>query len=206
VADLYTSMQDLKSKTKEGTDWKITKIDKCSRSLVSAIHGGSIEGGTTELAQLIAEKTNADFFTFEGIRSSNNGDLHVTSTNYNEPTFNKMTGRVLNHIAVHGASGTDSKVLIGGLDIELRDKIGASLTSAGFVVEVAPDAIDGQEPDNYSNHTLKNGCVQLELTSALRQSFFKANDFASANRGRENWTETMYKFADAVAKHITMGV
>ena len=43
---------------------------------------GGIEPGTTELAQVIAEKGGYNYFSFKGIRSKGNNELHVTSTHY----------------------------------------------------------------------------------------------------------------------------
>ena len=49
--DYYSNFEELKENTIEGKDWRIkTKIVKII-ILVTAIHGGGIEPGTTELAR-----------------------------------------------------------------------------------------------------------------------------------------------------------
>ena len=50
--DYYSNFEELKENTTEGKDWRIkTKNRKDNHILVTAIHGGGIEPGTTELAR-----------------------------------------------------------------------------------------------------------------------------------------------------------
>lgn len=193
-------MTELEKNTTEGVDWVIeTREYPDVDSLVSSIHGGNIEIGTTELATLTSEKGGYNLFAFKGMRSSNNSELHVTSTHYDEPTMLRMVSNAHRHVAVHGASGTEPKIYVGGLDIALRNAIWEELVKKGLPAVIAPSNIIGEEPDNISNRTIHGQCVQLELTTAMRQSFFVNNDWSSANRkDRNNWTQTVHDFADAI--------
>ena len=47
-----------------------------------AIHGGGIEPATTELARVIANDGQFNYFAFNGMRTKGNNELHVTSINY----------------------------------------------------------------------------------------------------------------------------
>ena len=89
--DRYNNFQELKTNTKEHKDWRIvTKERKHHDILVTAIHGGGIEPGTTELARRISNVGHYDFYSFEGLRKKNNDQLHITSTNYDEPKLHQM--------------------------------------------------------------------------------------------------------------------
>ncbi|MBK3947220.1 poly-gamma-glutamate hydrolase family protein, partial [Staphylococcus haemolyticus] len=66
--DYYSNFEELKENTTEGKDWRIkTKNRKDNHMLVTAIHGGGIEPGTTELARRVANIGEYDFYTFEGL-------------------------------------------------------------------------------------------------------------------------------------------
>ena len=113
MADFYPSMTALyaDSLNVEGTtygkrwkrhEWSQTVEAQSTdnpetQKVITAIHGGGIEGGTSEVALAVAgyhpatflTATDAlglhDFWMFEGLLSSGNTRLHVTSTNYDEP-------------------------------------------------------------------------------------------------------------------------
>lgn len=86
--DRYNNFQELKTNTKENKDWRIvTKEHKHHDILVTAIHGGGIEPGTTELARRISNVGHYDFYSFEALRSKtiNNFILRpriMTNLNY----------------------------------------------------------------------------------------------------------------------------
>ena len=63
--DTYKSMTELVRNEK---DWMIETQDRNSKSLITAIHGGGIECGTSELALLVSELSNSNYFTFKGLK------------------------------------------------------------------------------------------------------------------------------------------
>ncbi|MDT4036442.1 poly-gamma-glutamate hydrolase family protein, partial [Staphylococcus hominis] len=66
--DYYANFNDLKQHTTKNKDWKIiAKRRKHSDTLITAIHGGSIEPGTTELARRISNIGQYNFYSFEGL-------------------------------------------------------------------------------------------------------------------------------------------
>ncbi|MGI8380412.1 poly-gamma-glutamate hydrolase family protein [Priestia megaterium] len=199
MADTYPSMTALKAATVEGVDYGIVTVDNNNSVLISGIHGGGIEIGVSESATLVQEIGGYDLFLFEGLRSSNNSELHVTSTNYDEPTMVSMVTDRSQHVAIHGASGDTAAINVGGLDIALRNAIWEELRKKGLNAQLAPTNIIGEEPNNVSNRNRRGGCCQLELTSQQRKEFFKNGDWSKANRSnRENWTPTLYAFAEAI--------
>ncbi|WP_436861746.1 poly-gamma-glutamate hydrolase family protein [Staphylococcus caeli] len=197
--DYYKSMTDLYNDTKEGIDWKKDTRDSGSRVLIVAPHGGNIEQGTTELTKLVADDGNYDYFSFEAIRPSNNTQLHVTSTHYDDATLHEMIEDRTATISIHGAQGDEPSVYLGGAKSPLRDAIQSQLENKGFVVKVPPEYLGGANSNNFINKVDGSTGVQLELTTALRKAFFKdGNSSTAARKNIDNWTTTMYDFATAL--------
>ena len=167
--------------------------------LIAAPHGGNIEQGTSELTKLVANNGDFDYFSFEAIRPSNNTQLHVTSTNYDDATLHEMIQDRTATISIHGAQGEEQLVYLGGYQSPLRDAIQSQLELKGFVVKIPPEYLGGLSNANFINKVEESTGVQLELTTALRKVFFKDEDTSTASRKKiENWTTTMYDFAEAL--------
>lgn len=201
--DTYQSMTELMNHTKETTDWELNYHDTSSNTLIAAIHGGNIEAGTSEVTKLTATKGAFSYYAFEGIRPIDNSELHVTSTNFDEPTIEAMQQEVYNSIMIHGAEGSDAIVYIGGKDEPLKASIENELSENGFNVAVTPSHLEGESSQNIANKNAKDAGVQLELTTGLRQSFFNNQDLSLNSRSdQSNWSITMYDFAQAVKDGI----
>src|SRR5699024_1232773 len=190
--DYYKSMTELYNDTKEGIDWKKDTRDVGKSVLIVAPHGGNIEQGTSELTKLVANNGDFDYFSFEAIRPSNNTQLHVTSTNYDDATLHDMIQDRTATISIHGAQGEEQLVYLGGYQSPLRDAIQSQLEHKGFVVKIPPEYLGGLSNANFINKVEESTGVQLELTTALRKVFFKDEDTSTASRKKiENWTTTM---------------
>ncbi|MFA1628164.1 poly-gamma-glutamate hydrolase family protein [Rhizobium mongolense] len=81
--DRYRSFEDLEQH-EEASAFRIEAIKRPSSVCVIAPHGGKIERGTSELARAVAG-TELSYYLFEGLKPKGNRDLHVTSSNFNEP-------------------------------------------------------------------------------------------------------------------------
>lgn len=227
--DLYTANSDLYTKTVEGTDFarrfkrhEAFDNDKPTTpaprlSSVLAIHGGGIEMGTSELCLGIAgyhPETLApvtvgapvyDYWMLEGMRSSNNGELHVTSSNCDDPIARSIAAGSANVLSLHGCTaaqagapaGSPKAVVVGGLNARFRQLLSAKLSAAGFqVLGGNPESLNGDLPENICNRTLTGeGGGQLEITTELRASLF-GNFAGAANRASSTNTE-FWKFANA---------
>lgn len=201
--DKYQSMTQLEKETTEGVDWRKDTKNTGNQVLIVAPHGGSIEQGTTELTKALANKGNYDYYSFEGIRPKNNSELHVTSTHYDDPTLNQMIKNRTATISIHGASGSEEIIYLGGPRSDLRNAIEKQLVGRGFTVKVPPEYLGGQNNKNFINREDNNTGVQLELTTALRKAFFKNGDTSTKNRtNKENWTPTMEAFINALYEGI----
>lgn len=202
--DYYSNFEELKENTIEGKDWRIkTKNRKDNHILVTAIHGGGIEPGTTELARRVANIGEYDFYTFEGLMPKHNERLHITSTVFDEPTLLKMLDHSDETISIHGYSGEDPIVYVGGKDKKLAKSITKSLKNKGFTVQKSPKGIEATSSSNIINRSDNDSGVQLELTTGQRALFFKDKQLEQNTRKNpDNYTHTFYKFAKAVNKGI----
>lgn len=203
MVDKFKSMTELIAKTAEHKEWEILTLSKKSSTLITAIHGGAIERGTTEIAQLISEQGNHSFYTFKGIRNNKNNELHVTSRHFDEPKLMQMVSSHHNIVSIHGCMGDAPEVYIGGRDLELASEIKLQLEKVNIIVKPAPSHIAGMHMDNFVNAGPKNAGVQLELTVALRKQYFNNSKYNLNDReNRQNWSQLMYLFSTAINKAI----
>ena len=202
--DYYTSMTQLERETKEDIDWKKETRDQGNQVLIVAPHGGNIEQGTSELTKLLAQQGGYDYFSFEATRPSNNTQLHVTSTHYDDPTLHQMVEGRSATISIHGAKGDDPIVFLGGAKSDLRDEIQSQLEIRGFTVQVPPEYLGGLNENNFINKNENSTGVQLELTTSLRKALFNNQDMSTSSRKNDdNWSPLMYQFADALHMAIS---
>lgn len=204
MADTYKNYEDLAAHEVEGTDYRVTVDDRGQQKIAIAIHGGGIEGGTSELAKAFANDTHSSLYLFEGIKSSGNTVLHVTSTRFDEPRGLEAVGNAMLCLSFHGYSDTKKHTLVGGADTDRKQKVFAALQAAGFSCELVPDdsRLAGREPDNIVNKTQLLKGVQLELSTAQRQAMFSTFTLS----GREgSKTAEFVKYLEAL-KNAYAGV
>lgn len=201
--DKYHSMKELQNETIENEDWEIITEDRDSNVTILAIHGGGIEPATTELARVIANDGQFNYFAFKGMRTKGNNELHVTSINYDNDIAMDLVKTSESAITIHGCLGEDEIAYIGGKDNLLKERIVEELSQIGIEVKEAPSHMSGTQDNNIVNCT-KNGVgVQIELTSSLRKSLFKNNKFNRKSRMDEsNWDDKMYDFGQAINSAI----
>ncbi|MFE4258303.1 poly-gamma-glutamate hydrolase family protein [Streptomyces sp. NPDC056883] len=235
--DFYASNSDLYASTTaiEGQDYarrfrrhEAVDNDKATTprprlSSVLAIHGGGIEMGTSELCLAVAgyhpdglaPVTQGapvyDYWMFEGMRASDNAELHVTASHCDDPVARSMAAGSANVLSLHGCTaaqagapqGQPKAVVVGGLNARFRQLLSAKLGAAGFqVLGGNPEDLNGDLPENICNRTLTSaGGAQLEITTELRQSLF-GNFSGAANRATTTNTD-FWKFANACRNAIT---
>ncbi|MGW6309128.1 poly-gamma-glutamate hydrolase family protein [Streptomyces niveus] len=201
MADKYANYAALAAAEVEGVDYTRTAVTPAGATWCSiAIHGGSIEPGSGEMAREVAG-SRMRFFEFAGIKSSGNVDLHLTSTVYDEPTGVALVAASRRCLSFHGYAGeTDvAETAIGGLDAALVSRVTMALRAAGFTVVTAPSEIAGTNPLNIANKTSSGMGVQLELSRAQRAAFFPGGDLSRAMRDSGQRTPAFYAYAAAVA-------
>ncbi|MGW1295165.1 poly-gamma-glutamate hydrolase family protein [Streptomyces sp. NPDC002533] len=207
MADLYATYAALAAAETEGVDYSRTAVAPAGATWAAiAIHGGGIEGGSGEIAREVSGGgTRMAYYEFAGLKSSGNTDLHITSTNFDEPQAISLVGGVRRCLSFHGYAGTTGVPVtaIGGLDTALVARITASLSVAGFTVTDAPSEIAGTNPANICNKTTSSAGVQLELSRAQRDAFFPGGQNTAAVRNSGARTAEFYRYAAAIRAAYT---
>ncbi len=201
MADRYGSWAELAATETEGVDYRIRSAGPVGASTaVIAVHGGSIEAGSGEMAREVAgARTRTRYYELDGMKSSGNADLHITSTRYDEPGALAAVTAARSCLSFHGYRGAAQVAMtaVGGLDAALVAHVVHELTAAGFAVTTAAGRIAGTHPANICNRA-SGGGVQVEMSEALRRSFFPGGDFSRAVRETGARTETFRRYAAAV--------
>ena len=197
MADKYPNFATLALTERSGIDYRVLVRRERPFFAIIAPHGGGIEPGTSEIADAIAGKFS--FYAFDGLKSSGNLCLHITSTRFDEP----MRLNILDHsgviVTIHGEESDEDGegVFLGGLDIALGAAIRTALTEKGFDVREHQDPnLQGRDPKNICNRGTSCAGVQLELSRAVRETLFESLTRA----GREHPTERFGVFVDAVRR------
>ena len=166
---------------------------------IIAPHGGGIETGTSEIAKGIAGKEHS-LYCFEGRRQSKNGDLHITSTRFDEPTGVELVNQAEKVVAIHGCADKKEIVFVSGLDHELKNRIRNSLMAAGFrVEEPAASDMQGTQLSNICNRGKSKRGVQIEVSEGLRRAMFEDH---TKRAGRETTTPVFHRFVSAIREAI----
>ena len=201
MPDKYPNFDVLSRSEISGTDYQISVRRAKDAFAVVAPHGGGIEPGTSEIADAIAAG-EFSFYAFEGLKSSGNTDLHITSTRFDEPmclTLIRQSGIVL---TIHGENSdvNGEPVFMGGQDAELRQLVTEALTASGFEVRQHEDPrLQGLEPCNVCNRGTSGKGVQLELSRSLREQMF----LSLSREGRKHPTPKFHAFVDAIRSVLT---
>ncbi|HWP97569.1 MAG TPA: poly-gamma-glutamate hydrolase family protein [Syntrophomonadaceae bacterium] len=173
-ADTYKNFEQLHSRETPNVDYQIITQDRGSSTSILAIHGGSIERETSEVASAVASQGGYDFYSFVGLKPR---PLHITSTHFDEPIACSMVAQSDQTLSIHGCYGTQKAVTnLGGRDNALGQKVKQQLESAGFSVVRAPGNLGGRDPDNICNRNREGAGVQLELSTPLRNQLFQDKD------------------------------
>ena len=101
MPDKYESYAELRAS--EAPDaFEITVFDRNTPAVIVAPHGGKIELGTTEITAAMAQDIFSAY-AFTGKKASDNSDLHITSTKFDEPMALALVSRSEYCVAIHGA-------------------------------------------------------------------------------------------------------
>jgi phage replication-related protein YjqB (UPF0714/DUF867 family) len=197
MPDKYNSFSALAKSETLGRDFLVRRLVRPGAPVVIAPHGGGIEPGTSELAEAIAGD-DFSFYAFEGIKAAGNGDLHITSTRFDEPQCLALVRVSPQVIAIHGEESESQAVFLGGLDAETLALLRQALTVSGFRVEIHDNpALQGRNTTNICNRGENARGIQLELSKGLRRSFFGS---LSTGQGRQSKKEPFARFVAAARR------
>lgn len=200
MTDLYANWAALAAAEVYGTDYHLEVRRTPSRVSHIAVHGGGIEVGSSELANAVASLTGQQYYAMVATKSANNSDLHITSTHFDEPQALDVQASSTRTVSYHGLSGTSPETHMGGGDSDLLQRIGNALEAEGFtVVWGTSEDVNGDDPANITNRNRSGAGVQLEMTRALRDSFFPNGDTSRTMRESGERTEDFWRYAMAIA-------
>lgn len=184
MQDKYTSFAALEAEELAGRDYSTTVRERRqSGVLIVAPHGGSIEIGTTELADLIAAD-DYSLFTFNGLKvRGRNRELHITSHNFDHPECVALASLHPIVLAIHGCKGESSQIYVGGRDEELATLLTERLVAAGLPATATGHKYPGRNPLNICNRGARARGAQLEFTLDLRDDPSSRANMARIVRG-----------------------
>jgi phage replication-related protein YjqB (UPF0714/DUF867 family) len=204
MSSWYKSFAELSVVEKPGRSFRLQVKDRRPGCVVIAPHGGGIEPGTTEIAAALAGWSYS-LYTFDGIRSSGNELLHITSTLFDEPRGLKLVRSAERVLAIHGCNEPGQIIFVGGLDEKFGNGILASLCGAGFEAVRATAAFQGSQPENICNRGRTGRGVQLEISEGLRRSMFKGMDRNERKVTRPPFRVFVTAIRNAIRVEINMG-
>ena len=101
---------------------------------IVAPHGGGIEPGTSEIADAVAGTGASPSTRSKGLKTTGNGDLHITSTRFDEPMcLTAARSRLQVVLTLHGEHSEEDGegVFLGGLDMVLGERIRTGVDTEG---------------------------------------------------------------------------
>lgn len=151
------------------------RVELRSRFGFMAIHGGSLERGTAEIATRAAGQADASLYTVvqpEDLRWHLPSHLVVPE---GSPALAGFLEHVDHVVSIHGygREGYWTRLLLGGQDRRLAARIGPVLSAGldGYEIvddlDAIPSPLRGLHPENPVNRTREGG-VQLELPPRVR--------------------------------------
>ena len=166
--DRYQSYSELSRSCTEGVDFRVFTLPRShAEILVAAPHGGAIEPGTSEIASQVAGAEHS-LYLFEGLRCAANGELHITSSQFNEPRALDMALKVRTVLTIHGCRDLGPVAYLGGLDRNLRDRVANELRAVGVFTQSAGHRFRAESRTNICNRGALGAGVQIELSKELR--------------------------------------
>jgi phage replication-related protein YjqB (UPF0714/DUF867 family) len=161
----------------ENEHFRIERAEGPNRSDIAivVVHGGKIEPGTSELGRATALEDHP-FYLFEGLKHTQNRDLHISSSRFDDPILDTLLSRARTALSLHGEASDDEVIYIGGLNQVFAQEIERALRETSFRVERPMNpAISGMSPFNVCNRPRERG-VQLEISKGLRKKLFVSLD------------------------------
>ncbi len=199
--DVFPDVPALKLQLKDKRDYRIRARDRGAFATIVSPHGGYIEEGTSALARACAGP-DFNFFDFQGLRTEEPQELHVTSTRFREPALMTMLAASEVAVSIHGMGEEDDMTIwLGGLNKELKESMLKALREQGFLVNPDSPRHRGESKLNFVNMAKQKG-VQLELPNNLLKTMFVGpRRFAPSGRCIKT-TPVFDKFVKAVRQVV----
>lgn len=126
---------------------------------ILAIHAG-VEPGTDKIARQIAQN---DFPLY-----INKNSIHITSSEFTDEELNELLKQIDVAVSIHGEkTKSESFVMVGGLAIDLKNKLEANFIENGITIKNPPEHLDGDNMQNVCNRGRERSGIQLEISRGL---------------------------------------
>lgn len=170
MIDVYLKFDDLAAHMVEGKDYRVVVKKRNSPYLIMAIHGGSIEPFTSDIAMAIAGEEYG-LYLFEGTRERGNLELHIASEYFDELQAKEMLRVADVAISIHGHHDTENEfVMVGGICDGLAEKMRARLSEIDIAVRPFDGRLAPKSPQNVCNKGISGGGVELVVSRKLRDA------------------------------------
>jgi phage replication-related protein YjqB (UPF0714/DUF867 family) len=198
-----------------GRDFRVVtgNHEQVGPCLLVAPHGGSIEPMTSEIVTAVASVSNRAYYLFEGkLRRDNWNALHIDSTSFDEPEFERLVAETELVISFHGAERDRGRnvyvgglhergrgLMVEGLNVALRR---FDVTAVDAARAKAARSIAGLHPGNLTNRGRRGAGVQLEFSDGARLVFFRGRSRAERQHPNEHLI-LLAQAIDAVLRQLT---
>jgi len=166
--------------------------------VIVAPHGGAIEPGTSEIADAVAGE-DLSVYAFEGLKANHNGDLHITSTRFDEPRCIALLETSVRVVTIHGEASDSEIVYLGGCDTDTGVRIESFLKAHRFsVLSHSNPELQGRDTSNICNRGQSGAGVQIEIARGLRHCFFASLDSAGRKKPTQRFSEFVVALRQAL--------
>ena len=167
-SDLYPNFQALAGQEARENFAIIWHRGASPQVAIIAPHGGKIEPGTSSITREIAAQ-DYSYYVFEGRKANNNGQLHITSSHFDEPLCLALIEQARIVLGIHGCQG-EGAIYVGGLNAPLADALFDALVEAGLPAHRHGHKFPGHSPTNICNRGATGEGAQLEMTPDMRRN------------------------------------
>lgn len=200
MPDAFQNFLKLQEVFQANLDYRIESVNRGGRIIILAPHGGGIERGTSELVRAIASE-DLSYYLFEGLMhyARESKKMHITSTSFDEPRCLEMLRSFETSIAIHGCTGKEPFICVGGKNTDLCNILVDSLKGKGYCLREDSWQYAGTDNMNICNRTANGSGVQLEFSTGFRRLLFVTWE---NRKGRRSTTEYFQQFVSCVRKII----
>ena len=198
MSDRYQNFAQLEASESRRGAFRTVVRTAPSDWIVVAPHGGGIEPGTSEIARAVAGAEHS-LYLFEGTKYSRNSALHITSTHFDDPALLLLLQRARRVVTIHGCTGEEHAIVVGGRDDDSADHILGALRRSG--VEAWRErgvSLRGTDPQNICNRNQTGIGLQLEFCEGLRRAMFES----LTRSGRSRTTSLFATIIEAVRSSL----
>jgi len=167
VSNQSTGFSDLVLRYERGVDYELTVRDRNAGATILALHGGTIEPLTAELAELVAGD-DWNLYAIRGLRAGTGAELRLPTLRLREFRCDALLDRSELALALDGCDAGDA-ALVGGRSERLVQALLDHLQAAGLPAsETNKPEVERLALQCYNR--AKHGGAQLSLPQELRRN------------------------------------